>query len=103
MKEMYKTLVKVYRYHENEFAIIRGLHDNIIRAINYKYIDENGQLNKPLNGAEMFVSTLDNTIEGIINRINSYFDWQDFLKENEVDTNNTDELLKAAVKFYKLA
>lgn len=39
MKESYKVLVKVYHYKGNEYAIIKGEHDGIIRAINYKYVD----------------------------------------------------------------
>ena len=103
MKEVYKTLVKVYSYKGNEFAIIKGLHDGIIRAINYKFIDENGYLIRPLNGLEMYVNTMDNTIEGVTRQINSSIDWQEFITENNIDTKNSDELLKAAIKFHKLA
>lgn len=103
MKENYKTLVKVYSYKGHEFAIIKGLHDGIIRAIDYKYIDDNGMLTKHLNGLEMFVNTLDNTIYGVTRQINMAIDWQEYIKENNVDTSNSDELLKAAVKFHGLA
>lgn len=103
MKETYKTLIRVYTYKGREFAIVKGLHDNIIRAIDYKYIDDNGMLTKPLNGLEMFVNTLDNTINGVTRQINMAIDWQEYIKENNVDTSNNDELLKAAVKFHGLA
>ena len=102
MKENYKMLVKVYSYKGNEFAIIKGLHDGIIRAIDYKYIDDNGQLTKQLNGLEMFVNTINNTINGVIERINNHFDWLDYVKENDIDITDDTELLKGIKAFYKL-
>ena len=103
MNENYKTLVKVYAYKGEEFTIVKGLHDGIIRAINHKYIDSNGLLTKPLNGFEMFVNTANNTINGVINQINMGIDWQEYIKENNVDISNSDELLKAVAKFYGLS
>ena len=103
MKEQYKTLVRDYFYKGNDFVIVKGLHDGIIRAVNYKYLDENGLLTKQLNGAEMFVNTMNNTINGVMERINSYYDWKEFVEENNVNINDETELLNAMKVFYKLA
>lgn len=102
MKEVYKTLVKVYNYKGNEFAIIKGLHDGIIRAINYKYLDENGMLIKPLNGLEMFCNSHANSVEEIIKRINEKIDFDQFLNDRGLTYDFNDEAFLAAVKeFYR--
>ena len=101
MKETYKTLVKVYNYKGNEFAIIKGLHDGIIRAINYKYLNADGMLIKPLNGLEMFCNSHANTVEEIITRINEKIDFDEFLNERGLTYDFNDAAFLSAVKeFY---
>ncbi len=102
MKEVYKTLVKDYYYKGNDYAIIKGLHDGIIRAINYKYMDSEGKLIKPLNGIEMFCDHNANTVECIIKRINDKHDWDEYIINNNVDTNDNDALLKAVKSYFKI-
>ncbi len=102
MKESYRVIVKVYRYKDNEYAIIRGEHDGIIRAINYKYLDTDGKLIKPLNGIEMFCDHNANTVSAIIERINRKHDWDEYISENGIDTSDDEALLKAIAAFYKL-
>lgn len=98
MKEQYKTLVSGYHYKGETFAIIKGLHDGIIRAINYKYIDDNGQLTTPLNGLQMFVSHTENTVNQIIDRINHHIDWNNYIKEHNIDIDTiTTEQLKEVI------
>ncbi len=100
--ETYKTLVKTYHYRNNDYVIVKGLHDGIIRAVNYKYIDSDGKLTKQLNGLEMFCDHNANTVNDIIRRINNKLDWDNYLIENNVDANDNDALRKAAIKFFKL-
>lgn len=102
MKESYKVLVKVYHYKGNEYAIIKGEHDCIIRAINYKYVDSSGNLTKQLNGLEMFCDHRENTVGAIIERINNKHDFDEYLSENGVDWNDKDALVKAVAAFYHL-
>ena len=101
MKEAYKTLVKVYTYKGNEYVITKGLHDGIIRAINYKYIDEDGKLTKPLNGFEMFCDHYRNTVNDIIRRINLKHDYDEFIENSGIDKEDTETFLKATVEFFK--
>ncbi len=101
MKEAYKTLVKVYTYKGNEYVITKGLHDGIIRAINYKYIDEDGKLTKPLNGFEMFCDHYRNTVNDIIRRINLKHDYDEFIDNSGIDKEDTENFLKASVEFFK--
>lgn len=84
--------------HGNTFEIVKN-NDGVYCAINHKYLDSNGCLTKGLDGFDMFVSTIDNTLSGIINRINQHFDWTEFIKENNIDINNPDEL-RAAIKIF---
>ena len=101
MKETYKTLVKSYNYKGNEYVIAKGLHDGIIRAINYKYIDDDGKLVKPLNGIEMFCCKEANTVEDIIKRINDKIDFDEYIKKYNIDTDDISVLAKAYKKFYE--
>ena len=99
MKETYKTLVKVYNYKGNEYIIAKGIHDGIIRAINYKYIDDEGKLTKKLNGFEMFCDHYRNTVNDIIHRINLKHDYDEYVKD--IDKNDTEAFLAASVEFFK--
>ena len=101
MKESYRTLVKRYMYKENEYLIVKGLHDGIIRAINYNCIGEDGKLNQPLNGIEMFCSKNANTVEDIIKRINDKIDFDEYIKEHDVDTSDIRKLARAYKEFYR--
>ncbi len=101
MKETYKTLVKSYNYKGNEYVIAKGLHDGIIRAINYKYIIEDGKLVKPLNGIEMFCSKEANTVEDIIKRINDKIDFDEYIKKYNIGTDDISVLARAYKKFYE--
>jgi len=101
MKESYRTLVKIYMYKDNEYLIVKGLHDGIIRAINYNCIDEDGKLNQPLNGIEMFCSKEANTVEDIISRINDKIDFDEYIKEHDVDTSDIRKLARAYKDFYR--
>ena len=100
--ETYKTLVKTYHYKNNDYAIVKGLHDGIIRAINYKYIDDNGRLAQPLNGIEMFCDHNANTVNDIIKRINTKLDWDDYLKENDIDVDDNEALTQAVKDFFRI-
>jgi len=101
MKESYRTLVKKYTYKDNAYLIVKGLHDGIIRAVNYNCIDENGKLNQPLNGIEMFCSKEANTVEDIINRINDKINFDEYIKEHDVDTSDIRKLARAYKDFYR--
>ena len=101
MKETYKSLVKLYKYKGNEYAIVQGIHDGIIRAINYNCLDENGRTTQPLNGIEMFCSKEANTVEEIIKRINLKIDFDEYIKQNDIDTSDMKTLAKAYKKFYE--
>lgn len=101
MKESYRTLVKRYMYKDNEYLIVKGIHDGIIRAINYNYIDEDGKLNQPLNGIEMFCSKDANTVEDIIKRINDKIDFDEYIIERDIDTSDMRKLARAYRDFYK--
>ena len=102
MKEEYKVIVKLYRYKGNEYAILKGLHDGIIRAINYKYVDSEGRLMKPLNGLEMLCDHNANTVKGIIKRINNKIDIDEYLLKNGIDRNDNEALIRAVSVFYNL-
>ena len=99
MKESYRVIVKVYRYKDNEYAIIRGEHDGIIRAINYKYVDSSGNLTKSLNGLEMFCNHRANTVSAIIERIDYKHDLDDYLADNGIDRSDNEALIKAIMAF----
>ena len=101
MKESYRTLVKKYMYKDNAYLIVKGFHDGIIRAINYNCIDEDGKLNQPLNGIEMFCSKEANTVEDIISRINDKIDFDEYIKEHDVDTSDIRKLARAYKEFYR--
>ena len=101
MKETYRSLVKLYKYKENEYAIVQGIHDGIIRAINYNCLDENGRTAQPLNGIEMFCSKDANTVEDIIKRINLKIDFDEYIKQHDIDTSDMNTLAKAYKKFYE--
>lgn len=102
MKESYKVIVRDYSYKGNEYTIIKGEHDGILRAINYKYIDSSGNLTKSLNGIEMFCDHNANTVSAIIERINQKHDWDEYLDENGIDRNDEEAMLKAVSAFFKL-
>ena len=101
MKESYRTLVKRYMYTDNDYFIVKGLHAGIIRAINYNFIGEDGKLNQPLNGIEMFCSKNANTVEDIIKRINDKIDFDEYIIEHDVDTSDMRKLARAYRDFYK--
>ena len=98
MKETYRLLVKLYKYKENEYAIVQGIHDGIIRAINYNCLDENGKTTQPLNGIEMFCSKEANTVEEIIKRINLKIDFDEYIKQNDIDTSACIKLIDLELK-----
>lgn len=101
MKESYRTLVKKYTYKDNAYLIVKGLHDGIIRAINYKYIDDEGKLTKKLNGFEMFCDHYRNTVNDIIHRIILKHDYDEFIESSGIDKEDTEAFLKATVEFFK--
>lgn len=101
MNEKYITLTKVFKASDGEeYCIIKGIHDSIIRAINYKYIDHNGVLTKKLNGFDMYVSTLDNTVSGIINRIENQIRFRKASKD--IDMNNPEQVRLFLKDFYNI-
>lgn len=83
------------------YAVVRG-DDGYLRAINHKYLDSEGRLTKQLNGLDMFVNTVDNTLNGIIHRIQSYHEFQQYMSEHEVDVNDPNQLRKAIQELYHL-
>ena len=101
MKETYKALVKSYNYKGNEYVIAKGMHDGIIRAINTNYLDKDGKLTQPLNGIEMLCSKEANTVEDIIKRINLKIDFDEYIKQNNIDTSDIKTLARAYKKFYE--
>lgn len=100
MEEKYITLVRVYTYKGHRYAIVQGLHDMIIRAVDYNYLDDEGKLIKPLNGIEMLCRKDANTVPAIIERINNKVDCDEFIEENGISRNDEDAFLKAVVEFY---
>lgn len=100
MKEQYKTLVREYVYKDHHYAIIKGLHDGIIRAIDYKYLDENGLLIKPLNGLEMLCDHHRNTVSQMIDRINDHIDWKEYVEKYNLNEADQEVFVKACVDFY---
>lgn len=102
MKESYKVIVRDYSYKGNEYTIIKGEHDGILRAINYKHIDSNGNLTKSLNGIEMFCDHNRNTVEAIIERIKGKHDFDEYIEANGVDRSDDEALLEAVKAFYNL-
>ena len=101
MKETYKALVKSYNYKGNEYVIVKGMHDGIIRAINTNYLDKDGKLTQPLNGIEMLCSKEANTVEDIIKRINLKIDFDEYIKKYNIDTDDIEILARAYRKFYE--
>ncbi len=101
MKETYRSLVKLYKYKGKEYAIVQGIHDGIIRAINYNCLDGNGRTTQPLNGIEMFCSKEANMVEEIIKRINLKIDFDEYIKQNDIDTSDMKTLARAYKKFYE--
>ena len=101
MKETYKALVKSYNYKGNEYVIVKGMHDGIIRAINSNYLDKDGKLTQPLNGIEMFCSKEANTVEDIIQRVNDKIDFDEYIKQHDIDTSDVRKLARAYKKFYE--
>lgn len=99
MKESYKVLVKVYQYKGNEYVIVKGIHDGIIRAINYKYVDSSGNATKALNGLEMFCDRRANTVNTIIERINYKHDLDGYLADNGIDRSDNEAFIKAIMAF----
>ena len=97
-----KTLCRDFTTHGEHYVIAKRREDGIIIAVNYKYLDENGCITETLNGLQMFVDHTRNTVPQIIERITSYHEWREFLKVNHVNENDQNEMLKAAVIFYKL-
>ena len=101
MKETYKALVKSYNYKGSEYVIVKGMHDGIIRAINSIYLDKDGKLTQPLNGIEMFCSKEANTVEDIIKRVNDKIDFDEYIKQHDIDTSDMKKLARAYKKFYE--
>lgn len=101
MKEAYKVLVRRYHYKGRDFIIAKELHDGIIRAIDLKYINENGRLTRPLNGLEMFCDSRFNTVPEIIRRINDHIDFMEYAEKYHIDKNDAELFAKAAVDFFK--
>lgn len=101
MKETYKTLVKSYNYKGSEYAIVKGIHDGILRAINYNYLDAEGKLTQPLNGIEMFCSREANTVGDIIKRINDKIDFDEYIKKYNINTDDIAVLARTYKKFYE--
>jgi hypothetical protein len=100
MKERYSTLVKCFHYKGHEYAIIQGLHDGIIRAIDYKYLDDNGLLIKPLNGLQMFCDHRANTVPQILERIKDHIDWEEYVAEHNLSEADQEVFVKACVDFF---
>ena len=100
MKEEYITLVREYIYKKHRYAIVQGLHDMIIRAIDYRYLDDEGRLTKPLNGLEMFCDDRRNTVAQIIERINDHIDWREYVEKYNLSEADEQVFAKACVDFF---
>lgn len=96
------TIVKDFTTHGEHFVIVRRNSDNILMAINYNEFDENGYLKRVLNGLEMFVDVINNDLQHMIERIERYYEWKRFIADNNIDTDNPDDLKHAICQFYKI-
>lgn len=85
MANMITTLVRKYHYRGEDFVIVRESKDGVIRAINYKYLDERGVLKQPLNGLQMYCDHERNTVPEIIERINHDLDLRAFFAERRIN------------------
>lgn len=100
MEEKYITLVREYAYKKHRYAIVQGLHDMLIRAIDYKYLDDEGKLTKSLNGLEMFCDDRRNTVAQIIERINDHIDWREYVETFGLNEDDEKVFAKACVDFF---
>lgn len=96
-----EVLVRNLVSYGETYAVVRG-DDGYLRAINHKYLDNEGRLTKQLNGLDMFVSTVDNTLDGMIRRIQSYHEFQQYIRDHEVNVNDPDQLRGVVQKLYHL-
>lgn len=85
MANMITTLVRKYHYRGEDFVIVRESKDGVIRAINYKYLDERGVLKQKLNGLQMYCDHERNTVPEIIERINHDLDLRAFFAERRIN------------------
>ena len=54
-----------------------------------------------MNGIEIFCSKDANTVEDIIKRINLKIDFDEYIKQHDIDTSDMKTLAKAYKKFYE--
>jgi hypothetical protein len=99
MANMITTLVRKYHYRGEDFVIVRESKDGVIRAINYKYLDERGVLKQKLNGLQMYCDHERNTVPEIIERINHDLDLNAYLDEHNIERECSEQLIRAIIAF----
>jgi hypothetical protein len=102
MKEQYRKICRRFYYKGHEFVIVKGLHDGILRAIDCKYLAEDGTLKQKLNGLQMFCDDRANTLQQIIKRIKDNIDLAEYIEERGIDVNDTERFVQAVKDFYRI-
>jgi hypothetical protein len=70
-------------------------------AINHKYLDETGALTQELNGIQMYVDIHNNTLEGIIQRINTTIDFEEAAEKKAAELGVTLKELTENIELYR--
>lgn len=97
---MNKVITKAYFYKGQTFAICTNK-DGVYMAINHKYLDKNGALTQELNGIQMYVDTHNNTLEGIIQRINRFIDFEEAAEKRAAELGITLKELTENIELYR--
>lgn len=94
-----KILCKDFHYKGHDYVLLTE-DDGYVRAIDYKYLNEKGELTQVLNGLQMFVDTRNNSVGAIMERITRYWDFQEYLDTHNVDRNDDRAVMYATAAFY---
>jgi hypothetical protein len=97
-----KVICRNYSYRDRSFTIVEGA-DGILRAIDHKYLDENGCINQELNGLQTYSdpSPKGNTLAALLVRINEQLDLLAYLDEHHIDKSDKVATIKAIIAFHE--
>ena len=93
-----KVLVNGFNYKGRKFVIGERHSDGILVAIEDKFIDKDGKLTQTLYGFSLLVDRNKNTIPDIINRIYEKVDFEEFMEQQNPQTE--EEKLRLTGEFF---
>ena len=97
---MSKVITKAYFYKGKTFTICTNK-DGVYMAIDHKHLDKNGKLTQELDGIQMYVDIHNNTLEGIIHRINTYIDFEEASEKRAAELGITLRELTENIELYR--